>query len=184
MLLFVPVTRAEAADLRAGRSAGVRPGHGATSALRVAHGLGAESDEDADLAALTYAGVAALVETAEPLRLVLALEVPRAGVIEGGVTGDGLARNRERALGRVMLREVRWGDVQALFLDDVGNASSVAEVRAQAAGRSLAAALDQESVRALAEDTDLLWYDPSELDHLPTPDPAPNRRTVGPDRAD
>lgn len=157
-LVFLPGARAEAAELReAGSDAVARTGYAATADLQREQGLGPGETEDAEYAALTYAGGAALVANEEPLRLVLAAEVVPERVSPGV----------HRGLGQVQVQGLRWGEVIAVFLDDVAAREAVAQARAAVRGLDVAEALDSDPVHALLDTADLLWYDPAELDRLP-----------------
>lgn len=154
MLIFVPVTRDEARELRSGAALGRRPGCGANPALRAA--LGADtSTEEAEFAALGLAGVLALGVGADALRLVLAVDAETAQVEDAG-----------SAHGEVSVTGVGWLQVQALFGDEPDAAPAVARARAATGGLDLADAVDVPEVDALGE-FDLLWFATGELDELP-----------------
>jgi len=161
MLVFCPSSRAGALRLReAGASDAPWLGYAATPGLWAAAGLGPAEIEEAEFVALGYAGVAALVTTAEPLRLVLAADVADRQVAAG----------EHDDLGEVNVHDLRWAQVTALFGDDPAAGDLVARTRSRLTltdPPDPAAALAQDSVAALLEQTDLLWYDPTELDSLP-----------------
>lgn len=167
MLVYLPSTRADAAEVRAGsRGRRVpaeaevgsdRSGYADTPAVRAAHGLVAAAPEDVAHTALAYAGLAALLAGVEPLRLVLAAEVPTQRVRPGAAPD----------LGEVVVEGLSWDEVTALFCDELPTAPRVAGVRRRVGGASISTALDLPEVTALLEEVDLLWYDPSELDWLP-----------------
>ena len=156
-MVFLPFSRARAAELRAGTSSDEVVGHAATQALLHLHGYDSSSLEDAEFAALSYAGVRAVADGAEPLRLVLAADVPVGQVLQ---TPDD-------PYGEVAVRGLRWVDVQALFSDEQAATAAVAEARQVAAGQSLADALERPAVQHLLDEHDLLWFAPEELDQLP-----------------
>ena len=153
MLTFVPVSRDEARAVRMGQVLS-RPGCGATPALRAA--LGADtSQEEAEYAALSLAGVLALGVGADALRLVLAVDAE-----------PGQIEDAESELGELILTGVPWSQVQALFGDEPAAAPVVARARAATGGLELADALGVPEVDELGE-FDLLWFAVAELDELP-----------------
>lgn len=155
--VFVPILRTTAAVLRRGQSLSGLVGHAATPALLRAHRYDASTLEDADYAALSYAGARAVLEpNGDPLRLVLAAEV-QAGDIE--VDADD-------PYGQVLVR-LDWVGVQALFADESAAAQAVALARIAAAGSTFEQALALPAVESLDAEHDLLWFTPDELDHLP-----------------
>ena len=85
----------------------------------------------------------------------IAAEVDDAQVSEAGASE-----------GEVGVRDVRWGQVQALFADEPGLERLVAGARAAGSGLTLAAALEAPAVIELVDGADLLWFDPAELDQL------------------
>lgn len=157
-MVFLPLTREAAQSLRRdGRTTGELVAHAATPALLTAHDLDESTREDAEYAALVYAGVSSLTGSGDALRLVLAADLP-----VGQLTADP-----DDPYGRVQVHDVRWADVRALFSDDQPAAVAVAAARAAAAGRSVAEALTLAAVDAVTDDHDLLWFAPEELDRLP-----------------
>lgn len=159
-MVFLPLTRA---DVLALRDSGTAPpgevvGHAATPSLLRSHGYDVATLEDAEYAALSYAGVHALtLAKADPLRLVLAAEVPPAQL--SAVSDD--------PFGSVAVSELSWRDVHALFADEPAAAAAVARARTEVRGLRLAAASTLAAVEALLDNHDLLWYAPEELDLLP-----------------
>jgi hypothetical protein len=152
-MVFVPLGRADAVGLRDGADLGVRPGCAVTPGLAAA--VGADSSgEELQFAALSNAGVLALSTTDQVRRLVIAAEVD-AGQVD---TGDDE--------GEVPVRDLRWGQVQALFADEPEAEALVAAARSAVAGLALAAALEDPAVVELLAGADLLWFDPAELDQL------------------
>lgn len=142
VLVFVPLDRAAASALRSGTDLGPRPGWAPTSGL--AASLGPEAvDEEVEFAALSQAGVLALVTTGDPLRLVLAADVEPGQVDDPGEDP-----------GLVGVRGLRWSQVGSVFADDPAAAGAVH--RARTAGE----------VDALLDAYDLLWFSPDELDGL------------------
>lgn len=158
-MLFLPITRAEAALLRDGRAVTDRAAHAATPALLRAHAFDHDSLEDAEFTALTYAGVHAVLETVQPggLRLVLAAEVPASDATAD--PGD--------PYGQVRVRQLRWTSVRALFADEPAARAALALAVTEAAGLPLAEAVALPAVDVLVDEHDLLWFAPEELDHLP-----------------
>ena len=173
MMVFLPLSRSEAVALRNGTSqqpGASEPdrsprwtGYAATDALMSSHEYDAAATEDADYAALCYAGVRALTRTQDRLRLVLAAEVPDADVrvdVDLGGAAD--------PYGEVRVHQIQWRAVTALFSDERGSAAAVAAARAALVGdTTLPDALQIPAVQALMDDHDLLWYAPAELDQLP-----------------
>lgn len=156
-LVFVPMSRAAAVALRQGQAHDGLAGHAATPELLRVHGYDASSLEDAEYAALCYAGARAVLDPSpDPLRLVLAAEVDT----------DDVEVDPGDPYGQVLVR-VSWSDVQALFADEAGAAPAVAAARTAANGSSFEEALDLAAVEALDAEHDLLWFTPDELDHLP-----------------
>lgn len=152
MTVFVPVTAAAAAQLRAVGTASDLVGYADGPDLRHWLGQAGLDDEEAGYVALNHAGVAALLlDTASSTRLVLAVESDLGGTDE---------------LGGVLLPVVRWGDVQSLFADDPDAAQKVLQARRALRGMTLADALGESTVGRLEDDHDLLWYAPQELDAL------------------
>lgn len=139
-LLFVPLT---ADELRALRGGSLRAGqaYAATEALRRAYDLGPADDEEADHAAQVLASLAC-VRAGVP-RLVAAAEVSR------------LPTATDDPLGAVAPLTVAWRDIRALFIDDPDEPPTDA-VLAEAVGGDLG---------ALAAHP-LLWFAPSEVDHV------------------
>ena len=159
-MVFVPLTAPAALGLRAGDPTAPLPGFAVTPALRRA--LGADSTEDeADFAALSTAGVAALAGllgedgSVATRRLVLAAEATAEQVVDLGTD-----------LGEVRLGGLRWSQVQAVFADEDEAADQVAAAAREARGVALPDLLGLPATVALGETHDLLWYDPSELDAL------------------
>jgi len=157
-MIFVPMTRDEVAALRSGPvrsdvAANSYPGCAATAGLVAS----LEADaviEEAEFAALSNAGVLALVLKPSP-RLVVAAEVR-----EGQVTDLG------GPWGEVKVDGLAWAQVRALFADEPA-AWDAAKLACKAvAGRSLGAAVAAPEVSAVLDEYDLLWYAPEELDQL------------------
>lgn len=159
-LVFVPLSRTSARRLRDSETATSElSGYAATPALMASHDFDASGREDGEYAALTYAGAHAAIaqESIEPLRLVLAVDVPA-----GDVTADPSS-----PYGLVSVSGLRWVDVQALFSDELSAADAVAAARTAAAGRDLDSALTVPAVETAVDEVDLLWFAPDELDRLP-----------------
>jgi hypothetical protein len=159
-MVFLPATRAEANALqRSGTASGDLVGTTATPALLRANDLDPSMLEDADYAALQCAGVMALtrVDDADPLRLVLAAEL----------SPQQLAPDLDDPYGGVVVHNLQWSDVQALFSDEEQAARAVADARSVATGRTVDDAVELPAVQALLDDHDLLWFAPEELERLP-----------------
>jgi hypothetical protein len=154
LLVFVPLDRADAVDLRAGADLGTRAGCAPTAGLAGILEPTAVAEE-VEFAALNHAGVLALSAVSDPLRLVLA-----ADVADGQVTDVG------SELGEVTVAGLRWAQVQALFADEPAAGPRVAQARAETVGLGLAEALASDALAALQGAFDLLWFAPEELDQL------------------
>lgn len=153
-MVFLPVAGSEAAALRAGADLGARAGCAATRSLLAA--LGADtSDEEADFAALSNAGVLAVVLDTDPHRLVLAADV-----------ADAQVRDGQAATGAVEVIGLAWAQVQSLFADEPDAAEAVAAARRAVGGLGLADALVTPAVEDLNHGFDLLWYSVAELDSV------------------
>ena len=146
-MVFLPVDREDARQLRDGGELTSRPGCAASPGLARAMDPGAGTEE-LEFVALSNSSVLALTVTSDPLRLVLAADVDPGEVADPG--GD---------LGEVTVGRVHWRRVQALFADEPAAAGPVARARA-AAGGTLAEALAQEAVDDLLHTADLLWFAP------------------------
>lgn len=154
MLIFVPVLHPDAVSLRAGRDLDARAGCAAMPSL--VRALGVETSiEEAEFAALSNAGVLALLSASGSSRLVVAAEVAQAQL-----------EDRQSEEGELEVSGLAWPQVQALFADEPAAAEAVA--RAQQATRSggLAEALETPAVLELLESYDLLWFAVEELDEL------------------
>jgi hypothetical protein len=158
-LVFVPLSRADARALRdAGVTEAELPAYAATPSLLAAHGFAESDREEAEYAALSYAGAhAAVTDTPETLRLVLAADVPV----------EQVSADPDSAYGLVRVGGLRWTEVQALFSDEEAAAAAVAAARQAAAGRELDVALTLPAVEVAVDEADLLWFAPEELDRLP-----------------
>jgi hypothetical protein len=153
-MTYVPLTHAEAVELRAGKDLGPRPACANTPSLR--SGLGPQTTADeADFVTLTNAGVLGLVVNGEPLRLVTAVEVDPAQLRDG-----------HSADGEVEVTGLRWSRVKALFADEDPGAREVAAAVAAARFRGLADALALPAVLTMLDTHDLLWFAVDELDEL------------------
>jgi hypothetical protein len=153
-MVFVPVSRADAVALRGGADLGVRAGCAVTPGLVAALG-GDTSDEEREFAALSTAGVLALLSTDEGCRLVLAAGVDP-GQVSEAAGGEG----------EVGVRDLRWDQVRALFADEPAAETLVAAAQTAVKGLDLGAALEVPAVVELLDGADLLWFDPAELDQL------------------
>jgi hypothetical protein len=167
MMIFVPLSRKQATELRdaAHRSTdSVGPeqpagwvGHTTTRAMMSSHEYDASRLEDAEYAALCYAGVRALTVADDRLRLVVAVDVP-----------DNEIRSGADPYGEVRADRLRWQAVTALFADEATTAPFVSAARsAMESGTTLGQALEVPAVERLMDEHDLLWFAPEELDALP-----------------
>jgi hypothetical protein len=153
-MIFVPVTRDEAQALRSGTPANHYRACAATPSLAASLEAGMVMEE-AEYAALSNAGVLALVLKPNEPRLVVAAEVAEKqvrdlGQPDGEVEVDGLA----------------WAQVRAFFADEPGALEAVTLAGKAVAGQNLAAALGAPEVAAVLDGYDLLWFAPDELDQL------------------
>jgi hypothetical protein len=153
-MTYVPLTHAQALELRAGKDLGSRPACASTPSLRSSLGPQTTADE-AEFATLTNAGVLGLVVNGEPLRLVAAAEVDPAQLPA-----------LDSADGEVEVTGLRWSQVQALFADESPGAAEVAAAAGAAKSRSLADALALPAVLSMLDTHDLLWFAVGELDQL------------------
>jgi hypothetical protein len=154
-MIFVPMTRDEARALRTGTATGRYPGCAATPSL--AASLDDDTvEEEVEYAALSNAGVLALVLQSHVPRLVVAAEVPEAQV-----------RDLTQPHGAVEVSGLAWAQVRALFADEPDSLHAVSLASEAVAGESLATALAAPEVATVLDDYDLLWFAPEELDQLP-----------------
>jgi hypothetical protein len=153
-MVFIPMIWDEAADLRSGIAADLYQGCAVTPSLVAS--MDADTDsEEAEYAALSYAGVLALVLKPGSPRLVVAAE------LQPGQLADLCEPE-----GQVELRGLTWPQVRALFADEP-EAMEAARLASEAVtGQSLAGALAAPEVGLLLDEYDLLWFAPEELDQL------------------
>lgn len=153
-LVCVPVSFEECRAWQQTRSLpGKRRGYAATRELFAALEYGPDRDEDAEFAALTFAGVAAL-----------AIPGPRLVAV---AQADGVGRSAEDAdFGAVWVTAPAWECVTALFVDEPDAAAAVHAAREAAAGQPLDAAWEEDAVQELVARHDLLWHAPAELSAL------------------
>jgi hypothetical protein len=155
---FVPVSWDDALALRAGADLGPRRACAVTPRLLAELG-GQTSVEEAEFAALSNAGVLALLLSSAVRRLVLAAELQ-----------SGQVADHDGAHGEVVVSGISWVQVRALFVDEPEASVAVAAARhAIVDGHSeptLAAALESPEVGGLLNVSDLLWFAPEELDQL------------------
>ena len=157
-LVFVPMRRAAATALRNVRtSAQQLTGTAATRELIRSHEYADSELEDAEFAALSYAGVLSVLTPGDPLRLVVVAEV---------ATGE-VTPTADDPYGTVTVHRLSWSQVQSLFCDESATRAAVGAARRAAQGQALADAVGLAAVQTLAEDFDLLWFAPEELDQLP-----------------
>jgi hypothetical protein len=153
-MAFIPMIWGEAADLRSGIAADHYQGCAVTPSLVASMGTDTHSEE-AEYAALSYAGVLALVLKPGSPRLVVAAEVR-----------PGQLADLCEPQGEVELRRLTWPQVRALFADEP-DAIAAARLAGEAVkGQSLAGALAAPEVGLLLDEYDLLWFAPVELDQL------------------
>ena len=153
-MIFVPMVRDDVVALRSGAGANRYQGCSATPSL--VGSMEADSVmEEVEYAALSNAGVLALVLRPHSPRLVVAAEVSEEQVTD-----------LRQPHGEIEVHKLTWAQVQALFADESA-ASEAIELASQAvAGQTLATALAAPEVAAVLDDYDLLWYAPDELDQL------------------
>jgi hypothetical protein len=153
-MIFVPLTPDEAQALRSGTAANHYLGCAATPSLAAA--MDADSAiEEVEYAALSNAGVLALVLKPNAPRLVVAAEVPEEQV-----------EDLNRPHGEIEVRGLAWAQVRALFADEPDALEAATLAGKAVAGQSLAAALIAPEVAAVLDSYDLLWFAPEELDQL------------------
>lgn len=153
-MVFVPMTWDAAVDLRSGIAADHYRACAATSTFVASMETGT-SIEEAEYAALGYAGVLALVLNPGSPRLVVAAEVQPGQLID-----------LCEPLGEVEVRGLGWTQVRALFADEPAALEAMGTVSKVVAGQSLAAALAPPEVGRILDEYDLLWFAPEELDQL------------------
>jgi hypothetical protein len=153
-MIFVPMTRDEVVALRAGAGANHYRGCAATPSL-AASIPGETLLEEVEYAALSNAGVLALVLKPNSPRLVVAAKVPAQQVID-----------LRQPQGEVAVQGLIWAQVRALFADEPGARETVRLATKAVAEQSLEVALTAPEVAAVLDDYDLLWFAPEELDQL------------------
>jgi hypothetical protein len=153
-MVFVPMTWDEAVALRSGTAADGYQGCAATPNLVASM----EADtliEEAEYAALSYAGALALVLKPTSRRLVAAAEVQGERLTDLG-----------GSLGEVQVRGLTWHQVRALFADEPAAMEAARLASEVVAEQSLPAALAAPEVGAVLDEYDLLWFATDELDQL------------------
>lgn len=146
-LCFVPVSPEQLTTWATeGVLTGRTPAHTVTPAMVEAFSLTDPAGEDAEYAALLVASVAGLLQ--HGARLV--------AVCEARPADSG----RDADFGAVVVSDVPWPAVTALFADEPGAPAAAAAVAVS--GLSLAEAWEHPAVTALLADSDLLWYGPGE----------------------
>lgn len=157
MMIFVPLSRAQAGQLReSGRSDDQLLAFSSTSTMIAAHDYRPDEREDADYAAQLYASLAGLLTSSDDTRLVVAAEVPIARVSDGRSDSD---------YGAIAVAGLDWQDVTAVFVDEPAAAGAVGSARqavALAANQSLETILELPEVVALTSEHELLWHTPDE----------------------
>ena len=153
-MVFIPMVWDQAAELRSGITADHYPGCAVTQSLLASMGADT-SREEAEYAALSYAGVLALVLKPGSARLLVAAEVQPAQLTD-------LCEPH----GEVELRGLTWPQVRALFADEPA-ATKAARLASEAVtGQGMAGALAAPEAGLLLDEYDLLWFAPEELDQL------------------
>ena len=178
-LTFIPVREEEALALRNGKDIASRVACAATESLVAAIETDPSEpgsvEEEAEFAALSYAGVLGLFQGSGPVRLVLAADVQSSQV----------KSDDHNPYGVLDVSKLRWSQVRALFTDEADAGPAVLKAReaiAEAGGAwTLDEALALPAVEELMHDYDLLWYAPAELDQLVS---APEQADGEADRAD
>jgi hypothetical protein len=153
-MVFVPMTCDAAVDLRSGLAVDRYRGCAATPTLVGSMEAGT-SMEEAEYAALSNAGVLALVLNPGSPRLVVAAEVQPGQLFDLG-----------EPLGEVEIRNLAWTQVLALFAEEPAAAEAARLAGQVVAGQRLGAALAEPEVGQLLDGYDLLWFAPVELDRL------------------
>jgi hypothetical protein len=157
-LVFVPMGRAAATSLRdAGTPVQALAGTAVTRELLRSHEYSDSELEDAEFAALSYAGVLSVLEPGDPLRLIVVAEVP----------DDDVTPTAGDPYGTVTVHRLSWSQVQSLFSDEAATRAAVGAARSAAQAHALGDAVGLPPVQSLTEDFDLLWFAPEELDLLP-----------------
>jgi hypothetical protein len=155
MMAYLPLSPAAAAALHGGQDPGPSRACAATPTFTVALGADTSPDE-ADFAALSQAGVLALLVDPGPQRLVLAVDVKPAQV-----------RDLQTPTGEVEVSGLRWSQVQSLFSDEAEAATAVASAWEATKGLTeLSEALAIPAVGELLDTHDLLWFGVDELDQF------------------
>jgi hypothetical protein len=153
-MIFVPMVPGDVVALRSGAGANHYQGCAATPSLVASM----ETDtviEEVEYAALSNAGVLALVLKPRSPRLVVAAEVPEEQITD-----------LRQPHGEIEVHELTWAQVRALFADEPAASEAIALASQVVAGQSLATALAAPEVTAVLDEYDLLWYAPEELDQL------------------
>jgi hypothetical protein len=153
-MAFVPMSWDAAVDLRSGKAADHYRGCAATSTSFGSLEAGTLIEE-AEYAALSYAGVLALVLNPGVRRLVVAAEVQPGQLWDLG-----------EPLGEVEVRGLAWTQVRALFAEEPAAIEAAKLAGEVVAGQNLAAALAEPEVWQLLDGYDLMWFAPEELDQL------------------
>jgi hypothetical protein len=158
-MTYVPLGVDQARLLRqSGALDGPLPAHCVTPGLLRAHDLTADT-EDAEYTALAYAGVSALLTSADWPRIVVAAEV----------SGEPTAEDPYDPFGRVSLDRLAFSQITSLFADEPDSAERLARARGLAAGLDFEEVVDTHEIESLLDASDLLWFAPSELDRLLDP---------------
>jgi Family of unknown function (DUF6912) len=153
-MVFIPMIWDEAVVLRSGIAADHYRGCAVTPSLVDSMGADTHSEE-AEYAALSYAGVLALVLRLGSPRLVIAAEAQ-----------PGQLTDLCEPHGEVELRGLTWPQVRALFADEPGAVEAARLASEAVTGESMAGALAAPEVGLLLDEYDLLWFAPEELDQL------------------
>lgn len=149
LLVFLPVSAADATRAASTTLPGPLDAYSATREMADALGYGPDMEEDAEHAALILSSVAGLARFGR--RVVLVADVPPDEVLPGDDPANGTV-----VLGRL---EPRW--IVSWFTDEAS--VDVGAAAAAAAGLTLDDAWDAAAVQELVASHDLLWHGPAEL---------------------
>lgn len=120
--------------------------HAVTPSFRATFGFDGADDEESERTAMYMAGLAGLLKNRR--RLVAVAETS--------------ATDQAGELGEVLIEELRFNRVTALFADDPANAKDVSDAQSALAGMGLSPAWDAPEHEHLLQIIDLLWHGPEE----------------------
>ncbi len=144
--MFCPLSDEELRSLAAGEALRELDAHAVTPGFRNTFGFGDADDEEAERTAMYVAGLAGLL--ANRRRLVAVAETN--------------ATDRAGDLGEVLIDELRFNRVTALFADDPANTQVVSDAGATLTGMGLSQAWDAPEHEHLLQIIDMLWHGPEE----------------------